>query len=231
MKRICIAMGCFVLWISLKAQEQTTLEIKKPFKAITFDLLSPAYTSYSVYFSTGPSNLTRWRLGYRHQLNERWAIGADLGYGNNIIALRMEGDYYRLYELTPELQYLLQLGSRTQVYFSAQPFFLIHTETLYYDSVYVQGIGNVRFDSMDYKRTKYGLTVNYGFIFPLSSSMGFNVYVGGGIKRRENKYRSFVNPTLDEYLYYDHHSSYYDNDSPLTDFQFSFGMKAYFFLK
>lgn len=206
--------------------------MERPFKAITFDLLSPLYTSYSLYSGfTGPSNLTRWRFGYRHQLDERWVIGADLGYGSDIFALRSEGVDYRLYELTPELQYLLRLERRTQAYFSIQPFYIIHTETLYHNSVFAKGIGAVRFDSADYKRTKYGLTVNYGFIFPLSPSMGLNAYVGGGIKRRENEYRSFVNPMLDDYPNEGHYSNYYDDDFPFTDFQFSFGMKAYFFLK
>lgn len=222
-KRFFLLFIYILLWHSTVAQEQKAAPlVERPLNALTFDLLSP------VYLSWGPSNLSRWRLGYRHQLNKRWAIGADLGYGNSYIAIVMEGQDYVLYELRPELHYLLQLGQRTRVYFSAQPFYLIHTETLINRSVFIQEIGQVSFDSVTYQRNKYGLTLNYGFIFPMARSMGLNVSIGGGLRRRENSYKSFTNPKL-EFYDDDHSPPYYDSDFPLTEFEFSFGVKVYFF--
>lgn len=211
---------------SLAQDQKDNISVQNPIRAITFDLLSPVYYSY------GPSNLTRWRIGYRHQLNRRLVIGADLGYGDEKFALRDEGIDYRLYELVPELQYLLQLKSKTQVYFALQPFYLTHTETLYGRSVYAQKIGSVHFDEAAYQRTKYGLTLNYGFIFPISSRIGINIFMGGGVKRRENNYKSFVNPSLDEFAFSDecYEPKYFENDIPFTEFQFSFGIKAYFLI-
>jgi hypothetical protein len=155
-----------------------------------------------------------------------------LGYGDEKFALRDEGIDYRLYELVPEIQYLLQLKCKTQVYFALQPFYLIHTETLYSRSVYAQEIGSVHFDEAAYQRTKYGLTLNYGFIFPISSRIGINMFIGGGVKRRENNYKSFVNPFLDVFAFSNecHEPRYYENDIPFTEFQFSFGIKAYFLI-
>ncbi|MEC7772556.1 MAG: hypothetical protein VX798_15335 [Bacteroidota bacterium] len=228
MKSTILVMICgMVFWSSSMAQEQLSPILERPFTAVTFDLLSPFYPKRLLSSSASSPHLTRWRLGYRHQVNQRWAIGADFGYGNKKLALLKEREDYRLYEFRPELLYLLQQKSRTKVYFSLQPFYILHKETLVHKSVFAQDIGSVRFDQADYKRTKYGLTLNYGFLFPISSSMRVNVYIGGGLKRRLNKYESFVNPTLDPY-HENHFPPYYDSDIPLTDFEFSFGVKACF---
>ncbi|KAB7529209.1 hypothetical protein F8C76_15365 [Flagellimonas olearia] len=163
-------------------------------------------------------------------MNQRWGIGADFGYGNKSLAVFKEREHYRLYEFRSEILYLPLQQSRIKVYFSFQPFYILHTETLLNKSVFAEGMGRVSFDRADYKRIKYGFTFNYGFLFPIFPSIRLNVYTGGGLKRRENDYASFVNLAPSPYDE-DHFPPYFDSYEPLTEFEFSFGMKAYFFLK
>ena len=230
MKRISLVAICFAFWCSSRAQEQTSADMERPFKAITFDLLSPFYPKRLLSSSENSPHLTRWRLGYRHQLDQRWAIGADFGYGNKSLAVFKEREDYRLYEFRPELLYLLLPKRKTRVYFSFQPFYIFHAETLRNKSVFAEGLGRVSFDQADYQRIKYGFTFNYGFLFPLFPSTRLSVYTGGGLKRRENHYSSFVNLAPSPY-HEDHFPPYYDSYVPLTEFEFSFGVKAYFFLE
>ncbi|WP_156102260.1 hypothetical protein [Muricauda sp. MAR_2010_75] len=231
MKSVFYFIGCaFMVCASALAQDQNLPIVEQPINSITFDLLSPFYPRRLLSSGPNSSHLTRWRLGYRHQLNQRWAIGADFGYGNESLAVFMERKDYRLYEFRPELLYLVLQKSKTRVYFSFQPFYILHTETLLNNSVLAEDIGSVSFDQADYKRIKYGFTLNYGFLFPISSIMGLNVYTGGGLKRRENQYKSFVNPTPIPY-HEDHFPPYYDSYFPLTEFEFSFGIKVYFLIQ
>lgn len=230
MKRIYLVLGFFAFCLASRAQEPTSVDTESTFRTITFDLLSPFYPKRLLSSGENSPHLTRWRLGYLHQLNQRWAVGADFGYGNKSLAVFREREDYRLYEFRPELFYLLLQKRKTRVYFSFQPFYIFHTETLRNKSVFAEGLGRVSFDRADYKRIKYGFTFNYGFLFPLFPSTRLNVYTGGGLKRRENHYGSFVNLAPSPY-HEDHFPPYYDSYLPLTEFEFAFGLKAYFFLR
>lgn len=165
MKRVCLVLCCFAFWFISSAQEPTFVDTESTFRAITFDLLSPFYPKRLLSSGENSPHLTRWRLGYVHQLNQRWAVGANFGYGNKSLAVFREREDYRLYEFRPELFYLLLQKRKTRVYFSFQPFYIFHTETLRNKSVSAEGLGRVSFDGQIIKESNMALPSTMAFFF------------------------------------------------------------------
>lgn len=216
---------------SSTAQRRASSITETSFNAITFDILSPFYfLPLANPANVSSSNLTRWRLGYRHRLNGRWAMGIDLGYGRENLAFLSEGKDYRLYEARPEVYYLLPKEDQEQqvsAYFSAQFFYINHFEKFPNQTQQNLETGTARSNWNAFNRVKYGFTLNYGFLFPISSSMGFNPYIGGGLKRRTDMFKPLIEPNFEQYDK-GNYTWGYESDIPITDFEFSFGLRFYF---
>lgn len=165
-------------------------------EAPTIDTQSiPSYLTFDV-ISILDSDVPRYRFGYIKSINERWALGLDVGYGNKIITFnrRRTPENYRLFEIRPEVYYILNPGRKVQQYLSAELFYINHKATLsnrHYDTEN----GSFDFDKADYFRQKYGIHIKYGLFINFSEHFGFNPYVGFGYRERNNQYTNVVNPT------------------------------------
>lgn len=138
----------------------------------------------------------RWRFGYIKNINERWKIGIDLGYGNSSLTFYNNiGDNYELWEIRPEIYYFLK-SRKTHNYFSIEPFYINHKD-VFMDSHYFPEYGeSTRFDQSNYRRQKYGVNFKYGFLFNTKRKIGFNFYTGLGLRIRKNTFSEIINPRI-----------------------------------
>lgn len=161
---------------------------------ITTNLLSPV----------NPLN-PRWRVGYIQNLNSNWKLGLDIGYGTknntwaiitgNILNGILEKDY-QLWEVRPELYYIINPEKKTLQYFSSELFY-IHHRDVYHDSfVDMKNGGFFLFDQANFQRQKFGFQIKYGIFTNISESLGLNIYTGLGIRFRNISYTNIINPTL-----------------------------------
>jgi len=152
---------------------------------LTMNLLSPLNTKSP-----------RWRIGYIKNINERWKIGFDIGYGNHNLTFYDLGDNYELWEIRPEFYYFLITKRKTKRYLSVEPFYINHTD-LFFDGHYFPKNGeSISFDQTKYKRQKYGINLKYGFLFNSRKRIGFNFYTGLGLRIRNNSFAETINPNI-----------------------------------
>lgn len=59
-------------------------------------------------------NSPRWRIGYMKNINDRWKVGLDIGYGNHNLTYYDLGDNYELWEVRPEFYYFLKTKRKTK---------------------------------------------------------------------------------------------------------------------
>lgn len=176
---------------------------------VTFNLLSPV-----------DQLVPRWRIGYIRSINPNWKAGIEFGYGNKKLAFAdvdadNEADY-QLWEIRPELYYILDPLKKTQKYVSAELFYINHTDVFY---------NKIEYDRADYSRQKYGFHLKYGLIIQIAKHFGLNIYTGFGLRIRSNSYTKIVNPTLE----IDHRDFYIGNYKDFggvtTGVDFSLGVK------
>jgi len=162
---------------------------------ITFDLFTPV----DVY-------TPRWRVGYIQGINPHWKFGAKLGYGNNALAIASEsnvtnewrGEDYQIWEVRPEVYYILSPTHRVKKYLSAEAFYIHHTDT-FLNSLYKPGGDeniSIEFDSADFFRQKYGVNFKFGLFIDIIKRFGINVYAGAGFRIRDNEFSNVINPSL-----------------------------------
>jgi len=174
-----LLLNCF----STKAQEEET-----PKKAgfITFNMTSPLL-SYA----------PRWDVGYYRHLNERWLLGVEVGYGNYGSAINFKMDYeviekdYQLFEIRPEVIYIMTPNRKSKRFFSGELYYISHTDHFTTDS-YEAGNYRYRFEQADYKRIKYGVNLNYGMIINFTKNFGIIPKIGFGWRFRDVKYSNQV---------------------------------------
>ncbi len=219
----------FSLFSFINGNAQSNIDNKSSENSyITFNLFSPI------------NNLNpRWRVGYIKPINEKWKIGLDAGYGNRNISLTglrtKIGENYQLWEIRPELYYILKPDRKTKNYFSLELFFINHKDVFYDDYFYTENNGAFSYDKANYFRKKYGFNLKYGFIIYSKKRVGFNVYTGLGLRFRKNTFSNVENPNT-AYLGPeggDMLGIYYYKNTEGTRFgaNFSFGMKLYYRLK
>ena len=194
--------ACCLIFISVsfsQEEEKTTKEFTYPDAYFTFD---PVNT-----FSPVP--LPRFNVGYFMPVSksDRWRIGTSVGYGFEQASIyEVTEQDYRLWEIRPQLIYHLKRGTRIKAFFSLELFYINHTETRI-DSQFdpnsklaTFNIGPeidtdaIGFDQADYKRIKYGFTINYGDYIRFSDRVGLRSSVGIGMRIKDNSYSNIVNP-------------------------------------
>lgn len=134
-----------VLLISLfyvldgKAQNNSIKEHRGP-SFLTVNLLS--------WFNFSP----RWRVGYIENFHPIWKVGVDIGYGNNNLTVYDMENHYQLWEIRPEIYYLINPGQKTLQYFSAELFYIDHKEIIFNSHYFPINGEPMDFDRIDYYR-------------------------------------------------------------------------------
>lgn len=176
----------------------------------------------------------RWRVGYIRNINPKWKMGLDLGFGNRNLSFFQEnvGSDYQLWEVRPELYYIINPSKKTDKYFSFELYYISHKDT-FYDGHYFPIDGeSLHYDKIDFHRQKYGFTIKYGFFIFSKNKIGFNIYTGLGLRVRNNTFSNGVNSEIvdlgpeggDMFGFYNYRNMEGVNVGP----NFSLGIKLYF---
>ncbi len=213
-KQIALIILIFTSF-NISAQTSDVLDYNK---SITFNLVTPLDT-----------HSPRWRMGYLQDLNERWKFSVDVGFATQKISSGVHdaliGNKYQLWEIRPEIYYVINPKKKTKKYFSAELFYINHKDT------YTNGsYGAVYYDKADYRREKYGIHFKYGFIIFSKKRLGFNVYTGLGVRYRNNTFSNVINPVEE---YQGDTVGFISNNvqtqrEPTYAVNFSFGVKLYY---
>ncbi|MDB4292063.1 hypothetical protein N9954_01550 [Maribacter sp.] len=145
--------------------------------------------------SLGDPFAPRIRVGYLQHIKDRFKLGVDVGFGGNLNNFNQDaGESYQLWEIRPELYYILKPEARTIKYISAE-FFYINQENVFINDDFQREDGvDIAFDSADYRRQKYGMHLKFGLFLDIGKHMGFNFFGGVGFRFRNNAYTNVINP-------------------------------------
>ncbi len=143
----------------------------------------------------------RWRAGYIKNINDKWKIGLDIGYGIRNLSFSGFGDKigndYQLWEIRPELYYILKPERKTKKYFSIELFYINHTDVFFHEHYISKNKEYLSYNKANFKRYKYGFHLKYGFIIYSKKRLGFNLYSGLGLKIRNVIFSKVINPKID----------------------------------
>lgn len=156
---------------------------------ITINLLSPINT-------LNP----RWRIGYIKYINKNWKAGLDIGYGNRNLSFSdfggKIGKDYQIWEIRPELFYIIDPQRKTKKYFSIELFYINHKDVFYESHYFPINEESISYNKSDFKRQKFGLNLKYGFIIYSKNRLGLNLYTGLGVRIRKNTFSNVINPNF-----------------------------------
>ena len=196
---------------------------------ITFDILSPTI-NYS----------PRYEIGYYRHLDESWIVGAEVGMGNyeTSINFAADGDWieedYLSFSIAPEIKYILNPNRKTRKFFSAQLFYIFHSDKLSNRSYTNTDFTTTSsYDRADYQRNKFGLNFNYGMIINFSNSVGLIPKIGAGVKIRDVQFSNAENLSVnnfnDNYVSTPHfHSRHLEVEGLITRFNFNFELQFFY---
>jgi hypothetical protein len=190
----------FILLLSLLINHITLSqdvidETKSPLASqVTFNLMSPI------------NPLTpKWKIGYVQEINTKWKVGMEYGYGNyNLAFINPQSDPefsfekdYKLWELRTSILYHVINLKQFDCYFSVDLYYINHKDVLY-DGDYLSSSENEFFlyDQVDFYRQKYGLLPLLNIVILEEKSVGLLAYGGAGLKIRSQQFSNVVNPTL-----------------------------------
>ena len=153
----------------------------------------------SSYITFSPLSLLdfhapRLRFGYTQHIAGHWKIGIDLGFGSGTGLLsRRESEDDFLFEIRPEVHFILKPEARTIKYISAEFFYIGQSNTLL-NNVYDLEEGlELEFDQADYERQKFGMHLKYGLFLNFGSHWGLNFYGGIGFRWTEITFSNVIN--------------------------------------
>ncbi len=181
----------------------------------------------------------RWRIGYIRNINKKWKAGLDIGYGNRNLSFSDFGDKigkdYQIWELRPELYYIINPARKTKKYFSVELFYINHKDVFYEDHYFPIDKESMSYDKSDFNRQKYGLNLKYGFIIYSKKRLGINLYTGLGMRVRKNTFSNVINPNFidlgaegQDMFGFD---NYKNEEGTAFGPNFSFGFKLYYKIK
>lgn len=187
------------------------------------------------YITLSPMSLfdfyaPRLRMGYTQHLAEHWKIGIDLGVGGGpgILSKRESEEDY-LFEVRPEVYYILKPESRTIKYLSTE-FFYISQSSILLNNVYDREDDlQISYDRADFERQKYGMHFKFGLFFDIGRHWGFNCYGGLGFRWKTTSFSNVVNAEEDTFRHPGHgFATLYDTEG--SDFRPnpSLGAKVYY---
>ncbi|MGH1516188.1 hypothetical protein [Chryseobacterium sp. JK1] len=157
---------------------------------------SDDYKSILTVSAFAPFRDQRYNVGYMRKINERWWIGGELAYGTGKITPVNIGNFEgknRIFEIKPEVFYSLAPQSRLKHFVSAEVFYLKQTGKDISGTYYDENDVYYSFSSADYKRTKYGVNINYSILLHKESSwFGFMPKIGFGIRQKNISYANMT---------------------------------------
>ncbi len=206
----------------------------------TKPLNESSFATFSIFSSLDPFN-PRYRVGYIQNLSPKWKLGVDLGYGSRKLSWSsslftttyltsfggaVEEDY-RLWEIRPELYYIIDPSHKYLQYISTEVFYIHQTDAYQHDHVDKNDMGYFNFDKADFKRQKIGSHIKYGIFINPGEKLGLNVYTGIGFRFRNNTFSDIIN-----LVPYDDPREvavdYNEVEGLFFGFNFSFGFRLYY---
>lgn len=192
-----------------KEQRQEKKEIRKARKDSLQGLPIGSYFTFDL-LNLIPTNTPRFNIGYVHNVNKKWSIGSSIGFGTDHFFYTYKEDY-ALWEIRPQLIYNLEKRRRFKHFLSLELFYINHKETLQNRNLLPVNDQNgaidaIGFDRADFKRIKYGVTLNYGEFINFSKHLGLRTTIGGGVRFKDNVYSNLINPRatqFDNFLFSD----------------------------
>ncbi len=160
-------------------------------------------TNTSSYITLSPLSLLdfhapRLRMGYTQHLAEHWKIGLDLGIGGGTGLLsKRESEDDILWEVRPEVYYILKPESRTIKYLSTEFFYIAQSNTLLNNVYDREDDMRIRYDRADFERQKYGMHFKFGLFLNTGRHWGFNIYGGIGFRWATIAFSNLVNAEED----------------------------------
>ncbi len=188
--KIFILLTMVLSTLILSAQKNDNIESSPAKKEsyLTFDVFS-SLNKYS----------PRWRIGYIRGIHPKWKIGLHAGYGNKNISYtqfidEMFEEDYELWEIRPELYYVMKQTKKVTSYGSFELYYIHHKDVFHHISYRQFEGGCIRYDQADYFRQKYGFNFNIGRFKNLGRKFGLNSYLGLGLKIRNNAFSNLIHP-------------------------------------
>lgn len=152
------------------------------------------------YFTFSPAALAhfapRWRVGYIQHLKSNLKFGVSAGYGHKTINLNFsnrERVNYELWEVRPEIYFIVNAAAKTFKYFSFEYFYINHENTFVNNRYENKDGQTFEYAQADYIRIKHGLHLNYGFFLNVGKHLGFNFSVGIGFRFLNKDYLKKIN--------------------------------------
>lgn len=153
-----------------------------------------SYLTFSP-LSTLDFHAPRMRFGYVPHLADHWKLGLDLGLGSGLglLSNQRESKNDFLWEVRPELYFILKPEARVIKYLSAEFFYIGQSSTLLNDSYEREDGMNLQYDQADYERQKYGMHLKFGLFLNAGRHWGFNFYGGIGFRLKTTSFRNVIN--------------------------------------
>lgn len=175
-----------------------------------------------------PTDVPRLNIGYIYNLNNKWFVGSTIGYGTDDVIFTNKEEY-SLFEIRPQLLYNLGQGKSFHHFLSVEMFYINHKEVLRDRTLTPVNNQNgaidaIAFDLANFKRTKYGFTLNYGEYTNFSNRLALRTIIGGGIRFKDNVYTGLVNARAtesEEWLFRD----LYNREGFNVGFEFNFSLQ------
>lgn len=182
----------------------------------TFDLFAP-----------------RLRVGYVQQLAPHWKAGIDVGYGTeglSILSLEKNtGIEYSLWEVRPEVYYILNPEAKALKYLSAELFYINQDHVFVNGAYTAENNQDFSFDRADFSRLKYGMHFKFGLFLNVGKHFGFNFFGGLGFRIADKQYSNVINPQVgSDFLDDSPFIGPYENEGKDFRFNPSLGIKFYY---
>lgn len=145
-------------------------------------------------------NTPRYRLGLDYISGKRLGYGLDIGYGNSPLnGWRGEsnwGDDFSVYEIRPELKYILKSDKRFNFYLALELFFINLDVNLKNKEYYPEDSSSlIGFERADLQRYKLGFHIKAGCNIITQKRFNIDLYYGLGFASRTVEYSNIENPS------------------------------------
>lgn len=174
----------------------------------------------------------RYRLGLEYISNHQLGYSLDFGYGNSPLngwrARNEWGDDFSVYEIRPELKYLIKNKKKYNLYLALELFYIDLTVGSEFSSYSPEdSFDRISYESATLNRTKFGFHLKGGANIITHYRFNIDLYYGLGFARRIVDYTDVVNPIPDPSDRFNEwiipESKYYEGKDSL--FHFAMGIK------
>lgn len=186
MNSLKITFFLFLITFSSNAQNDQTNNFESKNSYINVSL-----------FPIGDLYAPRFRFGYIHHLAPHWKAGLDVGFGTKSLSFITTdaniGTEYSLWELRPELHYIFNPEAKTLKYLSVEVFYIEQDHVFVNGEYRSENSEELRYDSADFNRQKYGMHFKFGLFLNVGKRVGFNFFGGLGFRIANKQYTNIVN--------------------------------------